>query len=645
MRLFVVLGPSQSGKTTLIDAMAGLDGQPVRHAENDDPLTTVSFTYLGEPWVGIDIAGGPENLGFAGQALGGADAAVICVPADADAAVLAAPYIRLVEDAGTPCLLFINRMDEAKGRVRDIASALQGFARHALVLRQVPIRDGEKVVGAVDLISERAWEYQEGQPSQLVELPQAALDREQEARTELLEHLADFDDHLLEELIEDKAPPTEELFSITRKVLAENKVMPVFLGAASHMNGVNRLMKALRHEAPGVEVTRERVTGGEPALAVGLHGAMRRHVGKTVMIRALDEGVAAGKPLAGATLSSMTALDGKTAIDRLAPGEIGLAVKSDHLNPGHLFDAESARPLPAWSRGHPPSLARVLVPESEKDDARLSAALTRLAEIEPGLELGTDEATGHTVVRLQGPMHLRRVLAMLQNEFGVKVREEPVGASYRETISRPVTKHYRHRKQSGGAGQFADVVMEIRPAPRGAGFSFDEVVKGGAVPRNYIPAVEQGARDALAEGPLGFPVIDLSVTLTDGKSHSVDSSDFAFRTAGRMGVKEALAEAGPVLLQPIDRVTFHIPSQFSGALVQLVSSLKGQVLGFDANPEAPGWDIFKALIPAAAHDEIDRALGGATQGTGWYEAEFDHYEELHGREAEAVTRARAEAHA
>jgi elongation factor G len=244
---------------------------------------------------------------------------------------------------------------------------------------------------------------------------------------------------------------------------------------------------------------------------------------------------------------------------------------------------------------------------------------------------------------MQGQMHLRQILAALDEEFGIKVTAELVGASYRETISRPVDKHYRHRKQSGGAGQFADVQLIVRPVARGTGFEFSETVKGGAVPRNYIPSCAAGAQDAMARGPLGFPVVDVAVTLTDGKHHAVDSSDHAFRTAASNGVREALREAGPVLLQPIDQVEIHVPSIYTGNLVALLSSLKGQVQGFDPHPTAKGWDIFHGLIPAAALDELFQSLGGLTQGTAWLEAKFDHYEEIHGREAEKVQAERAEA--
>jgi elongation factor G len=327
----------------------------------------------------------------------------------------------------------------------------------------------------------------------------------------------------------------------------------------------------------------------------------------------------------------------------LTPGALALALRSDHLDRGRAFTPDEAVDLPAWTRGTPPALRRLLTPVHEKDDARLSAAVARLAAVDPGLATGQDEATGHVMAAFQGPMHLRATLDRLASDFGVEAKADPVPPTWRETIRAEVHHQHRHRKQTGGAGQFAEVHMTVRPLPRGEGFRFEETVKGGTVPKNYIPAVEQGARDAMASGPHGFPVVDVAVTLTDGKAHAVDSSDHAFRLAAAACVREALREAKPVALQPVDRVAIHLPSVWSGALVGLVSSLKGQVQGFEAHPSARGWDVFRALVPAAARDELFQSLGGLAHGTGWLEAELDHYEELNADEAERVRRARADA--
>ena len=638
MRAFTIIGPSQSGKTTLARALAGLEGRP-QEAEIGPGLTFRSFSYLDEPWAVIDVAGGTEHLADAAGALAGSDAAVLCVPPEPEAAPLAAPWLRLVEESGVPCFLFINRMDQAEARVRETVAALQAYAAHIIVLRQVPIREGEHVTGAVDLISERAWHYNEGQASSLIEIPDTVRDREQEARTELLEHLADLDDALLEQLIEDRTPATGEVYDLVADLHRTSDIIVANLGAASHGNGLHRLMKSLRHEAPDAGATRTRLGLDPGVVALGVAADQKKHVGKSVLLRAFGDAVAQGAAVGGGQIGTLQTPTGEAQTGALALGAFGLAVRADHLDRRRAFAPDAAHDLPDWSAGPAPMLRRILTPAHEKDDARLSAAIQKLAAIDPGLRLTQDEATGHVVASFQGPMHLRAALERLDGEFGVAVVAAPVATTYRETIRKSVDKHYRHRKQSGGAGQFADVHLIVAPLPQGEGFRFEETVKGGAVPKNYIPAVEAGARDALAEGPSGFPVVDVCVTLTDGKHHAVDSSDFAFRTAGAAGVREALREAGPVMLQPIDRVAIHLPSIYSGALVGLISSLKGQVQGFEAHPAARGWDVFRALLPAAMHDELHQALGGLAHGTATYEAELDHYEELGRDEADRVKRA------
>lgn len=627
MRVFTVLGPSHSGKTTLVEALAGLDGGKPRKLEFFGGATATVFDFMGEPWAAFDIPGGMENIAEAGPVLAASDAAVLCVPPEAEAAVLSAPYLRVLEEAGLPALIFINRIDAAADRVSEVVSALQTYCAHGIVLRQVPMRQGDEIVGAVDLISERAWEYHEGTRSTLVELPEGMRAREQEARAELLEQLADFDDALLEQLIEDQRPMTGEVYDVATKVLQHHDLVPALLGAALHGNGILRLMKTLRHEVPAVDEVAERLPG-DGVLAVGCMADQVKHLGKTVLVRALGAGVAAGAPLCGDTIGNLTEIDARTQISALKPGEIGLTVKTDHLTLGGLYTAGGTAEMPAWAQPHVPVHRWMVAPVHEKDETRLSSALARLTEIDPGLGVEQDETSGHAILSTQGPLHLRRVIDKLADWVGIEVTTEEVPASLYETISKPVEKHHRHRKQSGGAGQFADVVIGIAPQERGAGFAFAEEIKGGAVPRNYIPAVEAGVQDALKSGPNGYPVVDIAVTLKDGKHHAVDSSDFAFRTAGKNAVREALAEARPLLLQPIMRVEIHVPSVFAGGLVPVISGLKGQVLGFEAHPDNAGWDVFRTLLPKSAEPELFRALGGATRGTAWFTAELDHYEEL-----------------
>lgn len=623
MRLFTVLGPSGAGKTTLVQALASLEDKRGKSLTVPGVATVSSFGFMGEDWAAVDVTGGAENLASIGAALAASDIAVICVPPDADSAVLAAPFIRRVEELGVPSIIFINRIDAAQNRVAEIVSALQAYSRHHIVLREVPIREGGTITGFVDLVSERAWKFEEGRHSVMIEMPDSVKDREAAARTELLESYADLDDHLMEELIEDHQPLAGEVYAVAAKALRENAVIECFIGSASKRHGITRLMKSLRHDAPGVEVARSRFDG---AVAVGALADQFKHLGKVVLLRALDGAIGGGGRVGGADVGSITDLDAKTGLGQLAAGQIGLAVKSDHLSAGQAFSRDKGQRLPDVGAVQTSPFRRIISPEHDKDDSRLLVALNRLCEIDPALGLSSDEASGRPVLATQGPLHLRRVLAKISGDFGIPVGESPVPTALRETILRGTEVHHRHRKQTGGAGQFADVVIEVRPEARGAGFAFTETVKGGTVPRNYIPSVEEGARDGLAKGPLGHPVVDVSVELKDGKSHSVDSSDHAFRTAGKSAIREALDEVGTVLLQPVMKAEIHVPSVYSGALVPLVSGLKGQVLGFEAHDSAAGWDVFQLLLPMAQEDALFVALAAATRGTATFTSSFDHYE-------------------
>jgi elongation factor G len=646
MRCFTVLGPSQAGKSTLVEKLAALEGAS-RKSISPYGLGLTEFEFGKETWCALDAPGSGEALAHAQHALLASDACILCVSPNPEEAVLAAPYLRVIEASGTPCILFVNRMDEPRGRLRDVIASLQDFASHTLLLRQIPIRDGDKVVGSCDLISERAWRYREGQTSALIEIPETIAEREHEARAELLEHLSEFDDWLLEELIEDREPASDAIYAISSRVLRENRVIPVLVGAASHSNGMMRLMKALRHEAPQHDILRRRLAAAvnvkETALlGVSFHAYHRQNVGKTVLVRALGDGLKQGSLLAGGRLGPVQdAGTGKPVATATVPGDVFATVKSDHLIVPALLSADATVEPPAWTAPPTPMLERILVPDSERDETKLSETLAKLAETDRGLKVMQEEGTGAQLICVQGPVHLRDLCRTLAEVFHVNVTDKPPSPVYRETISKSSDVHYRHRKQTGGAGQFADVKLSVHPNGRGEGFSFTETVKGGAVPRNFIPAVEAGAREAMEKGPLGLRVIDIGVTLTDGQHHAVDSSEFAFRAAGKMGVRDALAQASAVLMQPIFRVEIHIPSIYSGSLVPIVSSFKGQVLGFDRDETAKGWDIFRALVPGNALDDLARSLRSATQGIGTFTKSFDHFEELYGKEADAIISAYA----
>ena len=281
-------------------------------------------------------------------------------------------------------------------------------------------------------------------------------------------------------------------------------------------------------------------------------------------------------------------------------------------------------------------LAIALAATDRKDDVKLGQALLRLSEEDPSLTMIHNPQTHEIVLWGQGEMHLRVALERLRDRFGVNVKSHAPAIGYQETIRKPITQRGRHKKQSGGHGQFGDVVLEIKPLPRGTGFDFHEKIVGGAVPRNYIAAVEDGVDDGLVRGPLGFPVIDVQVTLTDGSYHSVDSSDLAFRTAARIGMSEALPQCQPVLLEPIDVVEIVCPTDATAKINAILSGRRGQILGFDTREDWPGWDCVRAMMPEAEIGDLIVELRSATAGAGGFTRQFDHMAEVTGRAAEQI---------
>jgi len=664
-RCAVLVGPYTSGKTTLLEAMllaAGKLPRKVKVTEGGSfgdgsaeargrGMSTepniACFDYLGEPWAVIDCPGSVELAQDAVNALMAADVAVVVAEAEAAKAVTLAPLLKFLDDHQIPHLIFVNKMDRASERVRDLLSALQAVSSRPLLLRQVPIREGEEIVGFVDLVSERAWRYQPNQPSALIEMPDQVREREEEARRELMESLADFDDALLEQLLEDKVPPPEALYAELAKDLQQDLIVPVLFGAAESDNGVRRLMKALRHETATHERAAARL--GVPAAAAGFAATVVKtfhlpHTGKVSLARLWQGSIKENASIGGERLSGLVRLQG-SGQEKLAEARagdlIGLA-RMDALQTGQLVTEKGpvADPGLLWPEPLAPVYRLALQPENRQDEVKLTASLAKLCEEDPSLSLQHDPDTHELVLAGQGDIHLQIALDRLKNRFNVAVTSSLPSPAYKETIRKGIDQHARHKRQTGGHGQFADIKVRIDPLPRGAGFRFHDKVVGGAVPRNYIPAVEAGIRDYLVRGPLGFPVVDLEVTLLDGQHHAVDSSDMAFKTAGRLAMSEALPDCEPVLLEPICRVSIYVPQEHTSKVHGLISGRRGQILGFDARPGWTGWDEVQAHMPQSELRDLIIDLRSLSLGVGSFSASFDHLQELHGREADKVIGAR-----
>ena len=599
----------------------------------------------------IDCPGSVEFIHDMRSVLPAIDAAVVVCEADEKKVPQLQLILRELEDQNIPHFLFLNKIDKAADqRVRETIKLLQPASRVPLLLRQIPIWNGDILAGFVDLALERAYVYKEHAPSEIIELTGDVLDREKEARFTMLETLADHDDELMEQLLEDIPPPRDKVFDDLAKELRERIVCPVLLGVASRSNGVLRLLKALRHEAPTAAETAQRlgVKPGADAVALVLKTFHTTHGGKMSVVRLL-----AGTAGDGTTFNTPATEAGRVAAVFKLMGQHfekrGQAIAGETVGFGKLDHAKTGDTLSSGKQAHAsltevkpyaPVLALAVQAKERKDDVKLGAAFTKLTEEDPSLTVEHKAESHEVVIWGQGEMHLRVAAERLGDRYAVPVSTRPPTVGYRETIRKPVTVRGRHKKQSGGHGQFGDTMLEIKPLPRGSGFKFEDKITGGVVPRNYIPAVEEGVLDGLKHGPLGFPVVDLSVALIDGSYHTVDSSDMAFRIAGRVGIAEGLPQCQPVLLEPIHLVEIVCPSDATAKMNAILAGRRGQILGFDTREGWQGWDTVRAQMAEAEIGDLIIEVRSATAGVGSFAFKFDHMAELTGRTADQIIAAR-----
>ena len=669
-RAVALVGPAGTGKTSLAEALlfasgaisrqgsveAGTcvgDASPeARARRSSTEINLMHFDYLGNHFALIDMPGG---TGFAADglaALQSADMALVVVDPDPARAQLAEPMLRRLDALGVPHAIFVNKIESARaGAIRELIAELQPMSREPLALRQIPIREGEAVTGYVDLALERAYRYRPGAESELVEIPDQLAAREKADRAKLLETLADFDDTLMEALLMDEEPDRLTVMADLAVDTAHNKVVPVVLGSALTGGGVRRLLKLLRHEAPSPDAAADRlgVNGGGAlhVFKIANGGAMGRLALGRVLGERLNEGDELVIGSEAARTGSIFFVQGeKTAKQGMAvPGDVVAVAKVDTARSGLLLGRKGDGNSAASSEvpvDYPARNAAIAITTRDRnDDVKLSTALHRLCEEDPALEWTQDEATHETLLHGINDEHLAVVLTRLSRRYGVTVDTHNPRIAYRESIRKTASQRGRHKKQSGGHGQYGDVIIEIRPLERGAGFVFEDRITGGVVPKQWIPAVEAGVRDAMEKGPLGFPVVDVAVTLIDGSYHSVDSSELAFRIAGRIAMSEALAAAAPYLLEPVSKVTVDTPSGSASKAGSVLSSRRGQILGLSPHPDWARWERVEALLPEAALHGLDAELRSLSQGLASYSAGFDHLSELSGKEAELVVKAQA----
>jgi elongation factor G len=662
-RVVALCGPYLSGKTSLLESILYATGAIGRRGSTragtsigdgaaearkrgmGTEINVASVDYLGDQWSFLDVPGSIEFQHDAFAALAVCDAAVLVCEPSPERVVALTPLLKYIEDHHVPHIIFVNKIDSAQVRVRDMLSALQGVSARKLVLRQVPIRrptndGGEETVGYVDLVSERAYRYKSSGASDLIEMPAEILPREADARRELLETLSEFDDTLLEQLIEDIAPEKSLIYRDLHDEFGADQIVPVLLGAGDRENGVRRLLKALRHDTPFVAVTAQRrdLPSNGVAMAECFKVLHQSHAGKLSLCRVWSGTLSEGQNVGGQRIGTLLRPFGQR-LDKISEakaGEIVALAKVDVLSAGQSLAAAGIAPTADFPAADPPVFALSLAAKNRNDEVKLSGALHKIVEEDPSLSFEARGETHELLIKGQGEMHLKVAVDKLAGRYNVAVETTTPRVAYRETIQAGTQQHARYKRQTGGHGQFADIKVEIKPLPRGSGFRFVDKIVGGVVPRNFIPAVEEGLFDYTKEGPLGQPVVDFEVTLFDGQFHAVDSSEMSFKMAARIAMSEAMPKCRPVLLEPILKVTVAAPSDSTPRIQRLISGRRGQLLGYDTRAGWSGWDEVSALMPEAEIADMIVEIRSVTQGVGTFRTEFDHLQELVGRTADRI---------
>ena len=664
-RTVAVVGPYGSGKTTLLESILTITGAvqrkgsvtqknsvgdaspEARARQMSVEVNCATTRYMDQNFTFLDCPGSIEFLQDTLNVLPGVDAAiVVCEPEPAKLQMLQ-PYLKRLSDLRIPHFLFVNKIDKASGSLRALLTMLQDASGTPLLLRQIPIWENNVVTGYVDLALERAYIYRPHNASEMIDIQDK--DTEKQARFAMLEKLADYDEHLMEELLSDIEPPRDEVFTDLAKELAQGLVVPVLIGSAEGDNGIRRLLKAMRHELPDVSAAAERIgiKQGHDAILQVLKTYHSSHGGKLSLVRVLsgtlkDGAVVHRQDGSDARVGGIFALKGEaqTKLTEAHTGDTVALGRLEGVLTGETLSTSKSPPSKVAIEHLVPVYRLAIETADRKDEVKLTAAIAKLREEDPSLDFEQSAELHEMSLVGQGEIHLKVAVDKLMTKFGLKILTHEPRVPYKETIRKATTQRGRHRRQSGGHGQYGDVVIAIRPLPRGSGFVFEDEIVGGVVPRQWIPSVEKGVIEYLKQGPLGFPVVDIAVALNDGSYHSVDSSDAAFQTAGRLAMTEGMPNCAPVLLESIMHVKIHVPSDATAKVNGLVSGRRGQLMGFDSRNGWKGWDTVEAQMPLSEISDLIIELRSLTQGVGTYEMAFDHLAELTGKLADQITASR-----
>lgn len=676
IRNVALVGHSGSGKTSLAEALlfhagaisrigtveAGntvMDCDPEEHERG----TTITMALAPFEWQGhkINLIDTPGYADYAGEihaALRVTDLAIFVVDGVDGVEVQTEYAWRLAEELSVPRMIFVNKLDKERSSFTKTVAQLRDRFGAGIAPVEIPVGREMDFRGVADLFRDKAYVYNSGKP-EVTDMPEEMMDREQELRDNLVEGIVIGDDDMLERYLDDDAPSIEELEHTMAIGVAAATVFPVVCGSATEKIGVDRLADFIVALAPSPadrpptivtvgdqQVEIEADPSGDP-LAFVFKTLADPYVGQISLLKVLsgtlkpETNLMSGRSGQNERLAKIATMFGNetTLVDSAPAGDIVAVAKLIDTKTGDTL-APKGTPVTVAPIDWPePVLATAIVARTQSDDDKLSTALHRILEEDASLRLERSRETNQTLLFGLGESHVQTAIDKLERKFGVKVDQEKVKVPYRETISRSADAEGKHKKQSGGSGQFGVCHLRLRPVNRGEGFTFVDKVKGGSIPKQYIPAVEKGVIETMNQGGAhGFPVVDIEVTVDDGKYHSVDSSEIAFKLAARAGFRTAFEQAAPIVLEPVSRVAITVPSAYQGDVMGDIASRRGAVQGTTTADN--GSQVVEALIPSSEIIRYAIDLRSLTQGWGRYTTAFDHYQEL---PSHLVARAMADA--
>ncbi|MEA2719088.1 MAG: elongation factor [Candidatus Eremiobacteraeota bacterium] len=660
LRNIAIAGPHHAGKTTLVEALLAHCGAiPRRGSVRDGTTTTdcepeaidhlqsvcVGFAHTSCGPVHLNLVDTPGFVDFFEETktvLTAVDAAVIVIDAEPGRVAQTAGIVEHLEMRKTPHLFFINKLDKPGANFDATLAALREVYGPHVVATHLPVGVGNQFGGYVDLAHRKAYLNGDAGVKEIA-IPAGMRDTVEAQRTILLEALADFDDTLMEELLDGKDPEQDEIDRDLCEDCSHDQIIPVLIGSAQENIGVAALVDAVSQLFPSPATEPRNDVDGRPVVprpdgpvvAQVCKTIVHPQQGKLSVVRVFTGTLAPSTPLVNASrngatvrLSGIARLFGKKQepVQSAGPGSIVALARLEGVCTGDTLSSPNAGVLMPTVPLSEPLFAVAIAPAQRLDEAKLSQALARLIDEDPALRVARAEFTNELQLLGSGETHVSTATERLARKFNVDVKTHPPSIAYRETIQSGTEIHSRYKHQTGGHGQFADVKLRFESKERGSGVTFAEKIVGGVVPKQFFPAVEKGVREALATGgPHGFPVTDLHVTLFDGAFHDVDSSEASFKTASSMGVRDALHKLGTVVLEPLMRVETTVPSSFLSAAVSQLTAKRGQILGFES-ADKPGWDRIVAHVPQAELGRYATELRTASSGLGTYTARHERFE-------------------